>query len=50
MIVHCLFCIRYEFKKKKVVGACLEVVFKFEQRATYFGSFVGGGRGSANSF
>ena len=28
---------------KKVVGACLEVVFKFEHRATYFGSFGGGG-------
>ena len=35
MIFHWLFCIQYlEFIS--ICGACLEVVFEFEQRAIYF--------------
>ena len=36
MIFHWLFCIQYQ-EFISIRGACLEVVFEFEQRATYFG-------------
>jgi hypothetical protein len=37
MIFHWLFCIQYQ-QFLSTSGAFLEVVFDFEQRATYFGS------------
>ena len=37
MISYWLFCIQYQ-EFISICGACSEVVFEFEQRATYFGS------------